>query len=260
MQITREYELLRQQLACLPRDFQDGKGILLFHGRNRIRKFTLADGTIVVVKRYKRHDLIKSIIYTFFRTNKARRSFDNAHELLSRGFDTPHPIAYWEEKKMGLIRQVYYACEYTEAQAIRQRLIDQEPFDEQLATAYARFVASLHENGILHRDLNPTNVLFTCSKRAKEQESEKQYHFQLIDINRMRFYDSAVPKAECMENLTLFWWLTDVYRFILREYANIRGWTDEDIEEAINVKERHDRRWIRRKNFTAIFKHKNMRK
>ena len=184
-----------------------------------------------MVKRYKRHDYLKSIIYTFFRKNKARRSYENAQELQKRGYDTPQPIAYWEDRSCGLIRQVYYACEYTDAQPIRPRLIDQEPFDEPLATAYVHFVASLHES----------------------------YHFQLIDINRMRFFEGEVPKAECMENLTLFWWLTDVYRFVLREYATIRRWTDEDIQQAIYVKERHDRRWIRRKNFTAIFKHKKLK-
>ena len=246
--IDSKYKSISAQLKSIPDVF--GQGELIFNGRNQIRKFCI-DGQVVVVKRYKRHDYLKSIIYTFFRKNKARRSYENAQELLKRGYDTPQPIAYWEDRSCGLIRQVYYACEYTDAQPIRPQLIDQEPFDEPLATAYAHFVASLHEHGILHRDLNPTNVLYS--------RSEESYHFQLIDINRMRFFEGEVPKAECMENLTLFWWLTDVYRFVLREYATIRRWTDEDIQQAIYVKERHDRRWIRRKNFTAIFKHKKLK-
>ena len=135
---------------------------------------------------------------------------------------------------------------YTDKKAIRPDLIDTEPFDQALATAYARYVATLHSNGVLHRDLNPTNVLF-----SKEHE---QYQFELIDINRMRFYDNEVPKAACMENLTLFWWLSEVYQFVLNTYAEARHWSAADIEQAIRTKQQHDKNWIRRKSFTAALK------
>ena len=229
----------------LPRLFADGQGQLLYNGRNQIRAFVY-DGVRLVVKRYKRHNWLKRVVYTYFRKNKALRSYLNARQLRRRGFDTPRDVAYIEDECMGLISQVYYVCEYTDAQAIRQRLIEQEPFDEALATAYARYVARLHEAGVLHRDLNPTNVLY--------REHDGSFAFQLIDVNRMRFYDGPVPKAECMENLTLFWWLTDVYRFVLREYAAVRGWTEADVAEAISVKQRHDRAWVRRKRITHPFR------
>lgn len=70
----------------------------------------------------------------------------------------------------------------------------------------------------------------------------------------MRFYDGAVPKAECMENLTLFWWLTDVYRYVLDVYAAARGWSQSDIDRAVCVKQRHDSSWVRRKKFTRFIK------
>ena len=227
-------------LEKLPADF-DCRGQLLYHGRNDVRLIE-ADGQKLVVKRFKRHDIVKRVVYTFFRKSKARRAFENGQQLMARGFLTPRPVAYMEERTAGTISQVYYVCAYTHAEAIRPRLIEQEPFDEALATAYARFVATLHEAGVLHRDLNPTNVLY--------REQEGDYRFELIDINRMRFYDQAVPKSECMENLTLFYWLTPAYRFILDEYARQRGWSAADVAEAISVKERHDRRWILRKKIT----------
>lgn len=252
LHITPNYQSLYRQLEQLPQLFQEGQGQLLYNGRNQIRQFDWS-GQLVVVKRFKRHDWFKRIIYTFFRKNKAKRAFENATLLREYGFETPREIGYLEDRRWGLITTVYYICEYTAANPIRPRLIDQEPFDQELATAYARFVAQLHEAGVLHRDLNPTNVLY--------HEHNGNYQFSLIDINRMRFYEGEpVPKDACMENLTLFWWLTDVYRFVLDEYARMRGWSEEDIQTAVRVKQQHDRRWVRRKNFTALFKHKSLKK
>ena len=240
--VSSEYEYLNAWLSQVPRLFDGNQGELLYSGRNQIRRFDV-DGQQLVVKRFKRNDILKAVIYTFFRENKARKSFENACQLRGRGFTTPREVAYIEERSMGLLRQVYYICRYTDAEPIRPRLIEQDPFDRELAIVYACYVASLHEAGVLHRDLNPTNVLVNAEN-----------HFELIDINRMQFFDGPVPKAECMENLTLFYWLTPAYRFILDEYARQRGWTDEDVAEAIRVKERHDRRWIRRKKITHPFR------
>ena len=245
--VASEYEDLKAWLTQVPRLFADNQGELLYRARNQIRLFDV-DGRKLVVKRFKRNGIVKAMVYTLFRKNKARRSYENAGLLRQRGFVTPHEVAYIEQRTAGLVMQVYYVCAYTDAQPIRPRLIEQEPFDERLAVSYARYVASLHEAGVLHRDLNPTNVLFS------ESSEPAAVSFELIDINRMQFFDGAVPKAACMENLTLFYWLTPAYRFILNEYARQRGWSEDDVAEAIRVKQRHDRRWIRRKRLTHPFR------
>lgn len=243
--VNPDFEELRAFIDSIPSHFSEGK--LVYAGRNEIRSFTV-DGATIVVKRFGRLNFIKKIIYTFFRKDKALRSYDNSVELLIRGISTPIPLGYIAIKKHGLLEQLYYVSAETKAKDVKSELIDREPYNEPLLKAYATFVAKLHELGVLHRDLNPTNVLYT-------QDGDGNYHFTLIDVNRMSFYGGPVPKAKCMENLTLFWWLTPVYRAVLNVYAEKRGWTKNDIEKAIKVKERHDKRWIRRKSFTAKFKH-----
>lgn len=244
--LNPDYSVLRGFIASIPSLFNADAGTVLYAGRNELRLFE-HDGIRIVAKRFKRHSVFKQIIYTFFRKNKARRAFVNAKALRVRGFGTPVEIAYMEDSRMGIVRQVYYVCEYTDMQPIRSELIDKEPFNTALAVDYAHFVADLHDNGVLHRDLNPTNVLF--------RRDNGSYCFQLIDINRMTFYtNTSVPKAERMENLTLLWELTDMYMTVLGEYAAKCGWTAEDVNRAVLVKKRHDSRWIRRKRFTKALK------
>lgn len=262
--INPKYESVKDEVEDIVSHFD--KGRLLYSGRNELRSFNIdlrsgADGLskgnngtlAVAAKRFKKLGIIRTIIYSWFRRNKALRSYSNAMELIHRGVGTPEPIAYAAEKRHGLIEQTYYLSAKADARDIKSELIDKEDYDGQLLEAYAAFVAELHERGILHRDLNPTNVLY-------EPDGDGGYRFMLIDINRMTLYDGAVPKAQCMENLTLFWWLSPVYRAVLDAYAKRRGWTQSDIDEAIRVKEAHDRRWIKKKNFTAIFKHNKLKR
>lgn len=250
--IAPEYIFLREQIEAVPKIIDSSNCKELYNGRNRIVQLEPCKGHNLVVKKYKRHDWFKRIVYTFFKPNKARRSFENAKELRLRGFETPHEVAYIEKREHGLITQVYYISAYTAKEPICTDLIEKEPFNRELANAYALFVASLHEAGVLHRDLNSTNVI--CEKSASG------YAFELIDINRMRFYKGAVPKAECMKNLTLFSAFTDMFKYVLNCYAAARKWTEKDIEQAISVKISHDRNWIRRKRFTRYLKQHILRK
>lgn len=244
IKINNDYQELTPWLCKIPQLFQEEEGLLLYHGRNQIRLFEV-DGNKLVVKAFKKHNWFKAVAYSFLRKNKALRSFENAKRLRQLHFSTPLEIAYIELRQFGLIRQVFYISNYTEAKAIRTRLLEQEPFDESLATSYAQFVAALHLKGILHQDLNSTNVLF--------KEKDGQFCFELIDINRMYFYNDTVPIKKSMENLSLFCPLTSIYYFILNEYALQRGWGKQMISKAITIKQKHDKWWIIKKKLTHPF-------
>lgn len=251
--IATAYQDKAAALENLIRTF-DTEGEVLHSGRNEVRLMQL-DGEPVVVKRFARLSGFKSIIYTFFRKNKAQRAFEYGEELLRRGFLTPQPIAFFALKPGGLISDTFYICKPTDWSSLEGLLTSSEEFDHQLAAAYARFVAKMHDAGILHKDMNPGNTRYQCADNGAEK-AEGEYQFQVIDINRMKITEpGGLTKAECMENLTHFWWLSPLYRYILDEYAAARGWTAADKAKAIRVKDRHDAAWVRRKNILSLLKY-----
>ncbi len=249
--ISADYNGYKPFISEIPELFCNEEGQVIYNGRNQIRSFN--DGsTKMIVKRFKRPDIIKKIIYSFFRKNKAEKAYINAFQILKRGFKTPKPIAYIREYKNGILNYVYYICEYTDYEPIKDYLNCDNTFDNELAVAFGTYVAELHKKGIIHNDLNCTNVLF--------KKASGQYLFTLIDINRMQFKKEGInfSKYECLDNLTKFSEFDDAYKTVLDGYLKARGWIgDVDVyDEAIKIKLRHDMHWKRRKKITGFFKRK----
>ena len=104
--INPDYSKLSLFIEQLPSDFSNG-GDMIYEARNQIKKFRVQD-IDVVVKRYKVPICINRIIYAFFRPSKAKRAYDYAMFLLSKGIRTPEPIAYIEVKKGLFFYQGYF--------------------------------------------------------------------------------------------------------------------------------------------------------
>lgn len=249
--IAPEFEGIREQIEQLPEQIEQGKGERLWNGRNKIIAFDHIAGCdkTLVVKKFKKLDLFKRIIYTFFSANKAKKSFRNALLLKDRGIDTPEPVAYIEDYCCGLLQGVYYICLYTALHPISERLIDLKPFDREMEQDYARFVASLYEKGIVHKDLNSSNVLFAPS-------ADGHYHFQFIDINRVKFYSHGEKPEDSvwMKNLTLFADCGEMYTAFVNDYVSFRHLPDCYIDEIMKVKHRHDHHWKLKKKIKRWFK------
>lgn len=81
----------------LPQFFEQ-EGELLYDSRNKVKRYKV-NGKDMVVKRYKRPNMIQRIVYTFFKKSKTERAYLFAGMLRERGFDTPHEVAYIEQRK-----------------------------------------------------------------------------------------------------------------------------------------------------------------
>lgn len=236
-------------ISHLPSSFEQG-GAMLWDGRNKVKAFTMASGKEIVVKRFKKLMIVQKIGY-LFRTHKAIKAFANGCELVRRGIDTPQPIACIMHYQHKLVADAYYICERNDLPPIED-LLYRDDWDEELATAFGHFVVTLHRHGVLHHDLNDTNVRF-----ARNENGE--YVFSLIDINRMSFYDRIedVPMRERIENITRFTNRIKLFELVARIYAREFGLDiDQWLPQAIEQKQRHDRNRRWRKRMVHPFRHK----
>lgn len=175
----------------------------------------------------------KNRILYRFRRSKARRSFDNAQELLSRGISTPAPVAWAERRNaFGLLTGAWYVSLYDDKMCLRDALTN---YGKECMTAFAGFVAGLHVKGIRHDDLNNTNV------RVKRL-SGGSYSFDLIDLNRMKIYPvgGEVPVKRSMRNLCRFSALDRSFLDFVKAYLCCRRWPSEMFLRIVAVKRRHD--------------------
>lgn len=208
--IHPKYESLRAWLEQLPAAFEQ-QGEVIYEERNQIRRME-AEGVSVVVKRFQQPAFTNRMVYSWCRKPKAERAYENALELSKRGFATPVPIAYILCGE-GLLAESYLVTKASELQHtfydFRDGVIAGK---EELIEAFARYAASLHNAGVLHKDFSPGNILY--------DKVNGQWQFELVDINRMRF-GNVSPKLGC-ENLCRLWGKSDFFEVLCPVYAKER--------------------------------------
>jgi len=230
----------------------DAEGELLFFGsRNVIKRYRLGDaaflmGKGVVVKRFGSKNFFQQLAYSCGGQSKARRAFCNGQKLLEIGCDTPFPVAYAERRRGMWLECCYYISAFTDAVSVRQAL--EVEFNRSLAQAFARFIARLHEAGVVHHDLNFSNVLY--------RQQGSAYAISVIDINRMTIsHPASLSLKDCKDDFVRWTDRWDLFEFVMREYAQARGLdVNSFVQEAFSMKRQHNKAWRRRKGFTRKLK------
>lgn len=225
--LNPSYRRLEKLMETLPLSFPT-LGVCIYKGRNELHKFS-CEGKEYVVKNYKVPIFINRIAYTFFRPGKARRAYEYALKLRAMGIDTPEPVAYIEIKEGGLLCYSYFVSECCPYPHLMRE------FDnggvagrEAVLKAFAAFTVNLHEKGVFHLDYSSGNILF--------DRYDGDIHFSILDLNRMRFVPMT-PKM-CLSNFTRFSRDEEVVRYVVAEYARLRGWDPEVSVEAALVPHR----------------------
>ena len=154
------------------------RGTIIHDKRNTIRSY---DG--FVSKQFAIPSLWRGIIYGWFCSSKAKRSYDYARRLSGL---TPEPVAYREIRYCGVLRQCWYVCRESECKYTFNDLIHNKSFQnrEVILQAIGRFTAELYKRGVLHQDYSGGNILF----------NEDGSKIEIIDLNRIKFYRKMPTK------------------------------------------------------------------
>ena len=218
--INPAFESLRAWIESMPSLFAK-QGEVIYDARNQIRLITAPDGTETCVKRFHAPRGLNSWVYMHWRTPKAVRAYENAVRLCEAGIDTPEPIASILITDGGLLRESYLIS--------RRSLLTRNFYEfrhhplegyEAIVCAFARFTAHMHQQGILHRDYSPGNILFDIDKQG-------QTHFEIVDINRMVF-DRPVDIDTACRNFCRLWGKEDFFLLLAKEYAKARGFDENE--------------------------------
>ena len=198
------------------------------------------EGNEFVVKSFKKPNIIRRIVYTFFRSSKAKKSYE--YSIKIKPF-TPKPIGYIEFYESALLGQSYFVAEKFDYDfTIREPLLDGKfPDREKIFEAFALFTYELHQNQILHKDYSPGNILI-----KKEGQS---YLFKVVDINRMEFKELSTN--ERLANFDKLWAKDEDLSVMIKTYAK-KLHIDEN--EAIQKALHYSHALKKRKNFKKRLK------
>lgn len=214
--INPDYRFLEDFLKRLPGCFET-EGETIYKARNEIKVFQMQDLRLNV-KSYRKPIFFNRVVYTFFRRSKARRAYENALRIASMGFQTPAPVAYFEQNSGGLLDKSWFVslqCPYS--RMFREFADSDISGREDIIRAFGVYVAALHRSGVLHLDLSVGNVLF--------EKDETGIHFSLIDINRMKF--CRIDRETGCKNFERLRGNTEFFRVLAASYANARGFDPE---------------------------------
>ncbi|QIU93769.1 lipopolysaccharide kinase InaA family protein [Bacteroides faecium] len=209
--VNPTYEYLRRFIEHIPSSFEK-EGRVIYSGRNLIKVMEV-DGIEINVKRYGIPAFVNRVVYSFFRVPKGRRAFEYPQMLLQKGFETPVPIAYIEQRRCGLIDYSYFVSMQSPYQRNFYEFGNADvEHCKDVVIAFARYTAKLHQAGIMHRDYSPGNILF--------DKINGEYHFMLVDINRMSFGKISVEMG--CANFARLWGQKAFFRLLAKEYAQAR--------------------------------------
>jgi lipopolysaccharide heptosyltransferase I len=178
-------------LKCLSEPhllFENVEKILKTEGRNRVavKNLTIADTSLkAVIKRHWPEDGFCQF-FRSLRLGKALRNFKTALKLHHLGIPVAAPLAALQEKRGPLTRQSIYITRYLEESCdlntfCRKHLSSQLSLRKHLASQLAEIFASLHKNGLWHRDPKATNFLVT-------PQGEDKRKILLIDMDGIKPY------------------------------------------------------------------------
>ncbi len=236
------YKKQEKAILQLVNHFFDEGNLIVQGSRNTIKSNFIGEET-VNIKFFKKPGLFKSIIYSFFRNSKAKRSFDYANYLINHNIQTPLPIAYVEERNsLGLLGDSFYICKQIDYDFTIRELIHNPLFPERntILEQFTEFTFKMHEAKVNFLDHSPGNTLILKRENGN-------YDFFLIDLNRMKFEDLTLEMR--LDNFKKMWLSKQMVKVVARKYAQLCGQNEEQLHQLLLKKTKDFKRKITQKKY-----------
>ena len=237
-----QYKTQENSILQLVTDFFTEGDLIVKGARNIIKSNVLRDKK-VNIKFFQKPGIFKSIIYSFFRSTKAKRSFDYANYLIEHSILTPFPIAYIENRnRFGFLKDSYYICQQIDYDFTIRELIHDPLFPERtvILEQFAKFTFKMHEAKVNFLDHSPGNTLVVKKDSGK-------YEFYLIDLNRMNFKNLSIE--ERIDNFKKMWLSKTMVKVIAKTYAQLSNESEEKLQSILLEKTNQFKRKITKKKY-----------
>ena len=131
---------------------------------------------------------------------------------------------------------IYYICQYSEADTLASHI--KEKISEELIANFAHLCAKLHNQGVLHRDFNPLNILV--------EQAKSTHSLSLVDINRISWENNlSIEKAmSSMSRLSL---PRKIENTFLEKYAELREYDLKQCQQILEKEKSKTERYFRNK-------------
>ncbi|MDG5799029.1 lipopolysaccharide kinase InaA family protein [Marinilabiliaceae bacterium ANBcel2] len=161
-------------------------GETIYKIRNEV-KIIKHNNELLCIKSFQRPNIVNTIVYSFFRPSKAKRSYLYASKLTDAKIKTPEPVAFIEfYNRYGFIDKSYFISKYYKHSFSMDAVLKKKEFNndkkrrEEIIEKLTTYIyQNLHSKGILHLDLGGNNILV--------DNSSDKLEFSLIDLNRIKF-------------------------------------------------------------------------
>lgn len=240
--IHPKYQNQQADILKLTHGFFDEGDLVVKGSRNTIKTNWLGREK-VSIKFFKKPGALKSIIYSFFRSSKAKRSFEYANYLLEHGIATPFPVACIEERNtLGLLGNSFYICHQIEYDFTIRELIHDPKFPDRstIIEQFTEFTFRMHQAKVNFLDHSPGNTLIVDKRNGK-------YDFYLVDLNRMEFAELSIEQR--MDNFKKMWLSKQMLKTVAKKYAELSGQPEEKLHQLLLETSSQFKRKITKKKY-----------
>lgn len=240
--INSNFKSQEKAIVQLVKRFFEEGDLIVKGSRNIIKSNFLAEEK-VNIKFFQKPGFLKSIIYSFFRSTKAKRSYDYANYLIANSIQTPQPIAYLEERNgFGLLGDSFYISQQIDYDFTIRELIHNPLFPNRdtILEQFAEFTFKMHEANVNFLDHSPGNTLII-------DKGNNLYAFYLIDLNRMKFEKLSIEDR--MDNFKKMWLSRSMIKVVAKRYAELINQPEEKIYAILLEKTLQFKRKITKKKY-----------